>query len=212
MQRRSFLSVAAAVVGLTTLDAPVEPVSAQPLANPTGQWDLTWLDQFKGKHKQVFDYGRFDLRDDRRPLRFVRNYLDPFRDVLKLEFPDVNTAVGISRGGFPLNASDAIWQKYRVGERWKIIDPDTKQPAVRNVFLSGGDVSVKALQARGTLFWQCNVALGAITQELAEAMQLPPQDVRAELIAGFNPGVRLVPSHAMALGLAQERGFTYMRT
>jgi hypothetical protein len=33
--------------------------------------------------------------------------------------------------------------------------------------------------------------------------------VRAELIAGFNPGVRLIPAHTMLLGLAQERGCTY---
>ena len=45
----------------------------------------------------------------------------------------------------------------------------------------------------------------------AELMQLPPADVRADLLAGLNPGVRLVPSHVMALGLAQERGFTYMK-
>ena len=30
-------------------------------------------------------------------------------------------------------------------------------------------------------------------------------------IAGLNPGVRLVPAHVMGLGLAQERGFTYMK-
>ena len=29
--------------------------------------------------------------------------------------------------------------------------------------------------------------------------------------AGLNPGVRLVPSHVMALALVQERGFTYMK-
>jgi hypothetical protein len=208
--RRSFLSVVASLAGLTALDVSVEPVSAQTPARPAGQWDLTWLDQFKGKHKQVFDYGAFNLAADQRPLRFVRNYLDPHRDVFGLEFPDINTAVGASRALFPLNASDSIWQKYRLGERWKIIDPSTKQPAMRNIFLADGDISVKALQARGTVFWQCNVAFGAIVQELAQAMQLPAQDVRTELIAGLNPGVRLVPSHAMVLGLAQERGFTYM--
>ena len=30
-----------------------------------------------------------------------------------------------------------------------------------------------------------------------------------ELIAGLNPGVKLVPAHTMALGLAQEHGCTY---
>src|SRR5262249_30116134 len=114
----------------------------------------------------------------------------------------------------PVNASDALWQKYRFGERYKIIDPSTKQPAVRNIFLDedrAGTVSVKALQARGSVFWQCNVALGAIAQQLAEATEQSAQDVRAELLAGLNPGVRLVPSHVMALGIAQEHGFTYMK-
>jgi DNA helicase-2/ATP-dependent DNA helicase PcrA len=70
---------------------------------------------------------------------------------------------------------------------------------------------IKAMQARGTVFWQCNVALGAIVQELAQATQMPAPDVRTELVAGLNPGVRLVPSHVMALGIAQEHGFTYMK-
>jgi hypothetical protein len=61
------------------------------------------------------------------------------------------------------------------------------------------------------VFWQCNVALGGVAQQLADAMHLPAADVRADLIAGFIPGVRLVPAHVMALGLVQERGFTYMK-
>jgi len=37
-------------------------------------------------------------------------------------------------------------------------------------------------------------------------MNRPQPDVRAELGAGLNPGVVVVPSHAMAVALAQERG------
>ena len=33
--------------------------------------------------------------------------------------------------------------------------------------------------------------------------------MRAELLAGLNPGVRLVPSHTWAIGDVQEHGFTY---
>ena len=211
--RRSFMSILASLAGFASLDGSLDAVSAQVPARPAGQWDLTWFDQFKGTHKQVYDYGSFDLVEDLRPLRFVRNYLDTYRDVFGLESPNINTAVGISRAAFPVNASDAIWQKYRLGERWKIIDPSTKQPAVRNVFLgdSADDASVKALQARGTVLWQCNIALGGIVQELARATQMPAQQVRTELVAGLNPGVRLVPAHVMALGIAQERGFTYMK-
>jgi intracellular sulfur oxidation DsrE/DsrF family protein len=105
-----------------------------------------------------------------------------------------------------------MWQKYKIGERYKIADPATKQPAVRNIFLSDGDLSVKAMQARGTAFWQCNVALGLVAQQLAQAGGTPVADVRADLVAGLNPGVHLVPSHVMAIGIAQEHGFTYMKT
>jgi hypothetical protein len=111
-----------------------------------------------------------------------------------------------------MNATDRLWEKYKLGERGKIIDPKTKQPSIRNVFYDdGSDISVKAVQARGTIFWQCNVALGGVAQQLADQFKMPFAEVRADLIAGLNPGVKLMPSHVMALALAQERGFTYMR-
>ncbi len=207
--RRSFVSVLASLAGVAALEGQT---SAQTPAPPAaGQWDLTWFDAFKGRHKQVYDYGTWDLSEDTRPLRYVKNYLDTYRDVFALQSPDVNTAVGVSRA-IAINLSDAMWQKYKIGERYKIVDPATKQPAVRNIFLSDGDLSVKAMQARGTAFWQCNVALGLVAQQLAQAAGMPVADVRADLVAGLNPGVHLVPSHVMAIGIAQEHGFTYMKT
>lgn len=210
--RRSFVSLVASLAGLAALDADASAAQTPARGIAAGQWDLTWFDAFKGAHKQVYDYGTFELTDDTRPLRFVKNYLDTYRDVFGQQAPEINTAVGVSRSCFPINVSDAVWQKYKIGERWKIADPATKQPALRNIFLSDGDLSVKALQARGTAFWQCNVALGAITQQLAQATGMPAADVRADLVAGLNPGVHLVPAHVMALGIAQEHGFTYMKT
>ena len=209
--RRSFVSLLASLTGAIAVDSELAPALAQTPGRPATQFDLAWLDQMKGQHKQIFDYGSFDLTVDNRPLRFVRNYLDPYKDVFGLESPAINTAVGISRPAFPINASDAIWRKYKLGERWKIIDPMTKAPSVRNIYLSDGDAGISALQERGTVFWQCNVALGGIVQELAQAMSMPAAEVRSELIAGFVPGVKLVPSHVLAVGLVQEKGFTYMK-
>jgi hypothetical protein len=210
--RRSFISAVASVAGLAAVRVSAAQQPRDQPAAPSGSFDLTWLDQMKGKHKQVYDLGGLDLAEEPRPLRFARNFLDTFHDVFHLDPPDINTAVGISGSAFPMNASDRLWVKYKLGERSKIIDPMTKQPAVRNIFYDDGSpVSVKALQARGTVFWQCNVALGAVAQQLATAFQMPVADVRADLIAGLGPGVHLVPSHVMALGLTQEHGFTYMK-
>src|SRR5438552_2568923 len=210
--RRAFISAVALLAGLVAVRASGDQQPRQPSAAPSSGFDTAWLDQMKGKHKQLYDLGGLALADDPRSLRFTRNFLDTFRDEYHLEFPDINTAVGISGPAFPMNASDRLWAKYKLGERSKIVDPMTKQPAVRNIFYDdGSDISVKAIQARGAVFWQCNVALGQVAQQLAAAFQMPLAEVRADLIAGLNPGVRLMPSHVMALALAQERGFTYMK-
>jgi hypothetical protein len=209
--RRSFISVLTSLAGVTAIHAAGTPAAAQATATSAQNWDLRWVDELKAQHKQVFDMADADPAAEPPPLRLPRNYLDAFRDVYQVEFPEVRTVVGISGHAFPVNASDRLWEKYALGERSKIIDPITKKPAVRNVFMDDVTLGVKALQARGTIFWQCNIALTAIAQQLAQARQLSAADVRADLLGGLNSGVRLVPSHVMAMGLVQERGVTYVK-
>jgi len=208
--RRSFMSLLSWLAGATTVSGvAVEAAQAPPAA--TVEFDLRWIDELAGKHKQVFDMADTDPASEPPPLRLPRNYMDGFRDVYRLQHPDVRTIVGISGRAFAVNASDRLWEKYALGERSKIIDPQTKQPAVRNIFLDDPTLGVKALQARGTIFWQCAIALNGTAQQLANARKLPVAEVRADLAAGLNPGVRIVPSHVMALGLVQEKGATYVK-
>jgi len=209
--RRSFVSVFSWLAGMAALRAVGAEAAAQaPAAAQT--WDLRWIDDLKGgQHKQVFDMADSDPAAEPPPLRLPRNYLDGFRDIYRLEFPEIRTVVGITGHAFPVNASDRLWEKYALGERSKIIDPATRQPAVRNIFIDDSTLGVKALQARGTIFWQCAIALTGVARQLATARKLPVDEVRADLVAGLNPGVRVVPSHVMALGLVQERGATYVK-
>ena len=209
--RRSFISVLTSLAGVTAIESVATHAAEQVPAGAAPNWDLRWIDDLKAPHKQVFDFADANPAAEPPPLRLPRNYLDGFRDVYKLEFPEIRTVVGISGRAFPVNASDRLWEKYALGERSTIIDPVTKKPAVRNIFLDDGTLGVKALQARGTIFWQCNIALNGIAQQLAQARQLPVAEVRADLLAGLNTGVRLVPSHVMAMGLVQERGVTYVK-
>lgn len=204
------MSLLSWLAGATTVSGvAVEAAQAPPAA--TAEFDLRWIDELAGKHKQVFDMADTDPASEPPPLRLPRNYMDGFRDVYRLQHPDVRTIVGISGRAFAVNASDRLWEKYALGERSKIIDPQTKQPAVRNIFLDDPTLGVKALQARGTIFWQCAIALNGTAQQLANARKLPVAEVRADLAAGLNPGVRIVPSHVMALGLVQEKGATYVK-
>lgn len=174
------------------------------------KWDLSWLFGLKGKHRQVFSVGQLA---GHYPMQVVTNWLNAHEEVFGLKPPDVNAVVGISVS-FPVNAVDALWAKYELGRRWELKDPQTGAWATRNIYLDHmpagkGETGVRPLQARGVLFWQCNNALNAVAHELAHDTEQSFDDVRQELMAGLNPGVRLVPAHTMVLGLAQERGFAY---
>jgi len=212
LDRRRFLAAVTGIAGVGAGLGAVAGAQAPRGAAASTDWDLGWLDQLKGKHKQLYDVGNTDIAADT-PLRMPMNYLDAFRDLYHLEPPEANVVVGIQRVAFPMNASDAIWEKYQLGERWNIKDPQTGKPATRNIFLGqtsgGGGAFVRPLQARGAIFWQCNIALQAVTGQLARQTGKSAPDVRAELVAGLNPGVKLVPAHTLLVGLVQERGFTY---
>ena len=210
--RRTFLT---AVSGLVAAPALASAAPAmQPPAAGAQAWDLSWLDQLKGKHKQVFDMGGADVNGDS-TLRMPSNYLAMAKEVLKMEPPDVNVVIGVQQTAFPFVASDALWSKFPIGELWKVTDPQSGQPAKRNVFLGqkGGPAAntILSLMERTAIFWQCNMALMGVAATIARAVGRPVPEVRNELIAGFVPGVKLVPAHTLLVGLAQEHGFTYQR-
>lgn len=203
--RRTFMGTVGALAGW--LAVKPESSGREPLAKG---WDMSWLDRLTGKHKQVFDFSNLEIG-----LRVVSNWLNAHEEVYGLRAPDVNAVVGIGGRTFPVNASDALYTKYPIGELWKVTDPATGKPALRNIFLEGGDnprdvaAKVRPLQARGVIFWQCNNALHGVSAQIAEAVKAPEPEVYQTLKAGLNPGVILVPAHTMLIGLCQERGCAY---
>ena len=210
--RRTFLAALAAAAGATVLAPLFSGPRLEAAVASKAPWDLSWLEQLQGKHRQVFEVGK--LEDVPGPLHVVANYLDAWRDVYELEHPAVNTVVSIAGSGFPINAGDAIWAKYKLADKWRLSDSAGKEGTMHNVFLNAPAsdakrTSVTALQARGTIFCQCNNALKAIARELALAHHEKFDAVYDELVAGLNPGVRLVPANTMLVGLAQEHGCAY---
>ena len=63
--RRSFFTTVVSAAGLAALHAPGK--AAAQTAPSAGPFDMAWLDQMKGKHKQLYDLGSFDLAADGRP-------------------------------------------------------------------------------------------------------------------------------------------------
>jgi hypothetical protein len=219
-ERREFLetlalgSMALAVGACATASSTSQaPLPAAPPAAKEGPWDSSWLDQLTAKHKQVFDVSAYA---DGGGLFYAKNYFNAHRDAFGTTYPDVQAVLGIHGDAYPIVFSDAIWAKYDLGRRVKAKDPRTGKPALRNVLWQPRDgeemyeYSVNALQPRGAKFILCNNVLRFVTRTLAGETHATYDATRTELIAGLLPNVTVVPAMVVALGLAQERGCTYV--
>ena len=88
-----------------------------------------------------------------------------------------------------------LWAKYKLGEVFKIDDPATKAPSVRNVVtnMKAGDMPIPEMamdkvQARGVVFGVCDLAMTVYSMKLAEDAKMKPEDVKKDLVAGLLPG------------------------
>ena len=209
LERRGFLGAMLGAGAASWLADPPEAVAA-PRGSASEEWDFSWLDKLNGKHKQVFDY-----REPAGGLLVIKNWLEGHETLFGLKPPQVNAVVGIATPTFPVNASDELWRKFPIGELWKLNDPDTGAPAVRNIFMDGGKVApfigagVRPLMERGAIFWQCNNALQRVASRIAGAVKRPEAEIYQECRAGLNPGVIVIPAHTVLLGMCQERGCAY---
>jgi intracellular sulfur oxidation DsrE/DsrF family protein len=176
-----------------------------------GPWNEAWLDKITGKHKQFFDAVE---PNQGFALVFAWGWLNQNKEVYGLTDKDLSAVVGLRHFAMPFALSDAMWAKYKIGEAFKIDDPATKAPAVRNPVLHADGVpfpgaELPTLVSRGVIFTACNVALTVISGKLSGNAGVTPEAAKAEWVAALQPGVTLVPIGVLAVNRAQEKGCTY---
>ena len=199
--RRGFFGRIAAVSALGLFGLTATAARSQPAQSDGPDWPGT----LKGRHRQVFDvYGIFDGF----PLGFANNFLTPNESA---------TAVMIFRHqGLPYALNSAMWEKYKIGESFKISDPETKAAAVKNPWfqpkpgvLTNNDMALDRLLAKGSVMGACAVALRAQSGRLAGNAGVTPEEARKEWTANLIAGITLLPSGTWGVNRAQEAGCTY---
>ena len=117
---------------------------------------------------------------------------------------------------FPLALGDEMWRKYKMGEAFKINDPETKAPALKNPFLHpkagvlpADGMAIDRLLASGTVFGACHVALLFQSRMLAGNAGVSAEDAANEWTANVIPGITILPSGVWGVNRAQEAGCTY---
>jgi hypothetical protein len=201
--RRSFFGHlgGAVVLGLAGL-VPKSLHAQDPAARPNAP---NWPGTLPGRHRQVVD--AYEVNSGF-PLAFAYTFLLPNESA---------TAVVILRhGAFPIALNNAMWVKYKIGESFKIIDPETKAPATKNPFLHPRagvlpveDMALDRLLARGVVFGACNVALQVQSKMLAGNAGVSAEAAAKEWAGNIVAGITVIPSGTWGVNRAQEGGCTY---
>jgi hypothetical protein len=191
----------AVVLGLAGL-VPKSLHAQAPAVRPEGS---DWPGTLQGRHRQVVD--AYEVNSGF-PLAFAYTFLLPNESA---------TAVVVLRhGAFPIGLSNTMWEKYKIGESFKIIDPETKAPAVKNPFLRPkagvlpvDDMALDRLLTRGVIFGACNVALQVQSKMLAGNARVSAEEAAKDWAANMVPGITIIPSGTWGVNRAQEGGCTY---
>ncbi|WP_212002507.1 hypothetical protein [Chitinophaga sp. HK235] len=176
-----------------------------------------WLSKIKGKHRMVLDvpqpHGIY-------PFAWPRVFLISNHAAGTPE-KDCCAVVVLRHEAIPYALKNELWEKYKLGEMFKIDDPKTKAAATRNPFWEPkpGDytvpgignvaIGINDLQSSGVLFGACNMAITVYSAVAAQKMSLDPQAVKKEWTDGMLPGVQLLPSGLWAITRAQEKNCGY---
>ena len=216
--RREFLgslAAGAATLGISTLASPLD-LAASPELSPMAADADGWFDKLKGKHRVVYDvpkpHGVY-------PFAWPRVFMMTNVNTGTPE-NDLGVVVVLRHDAIPYAMEDRLWAKYKFGEVFKIEDPVTKAPSVRNAFWKPklGDfkipgvgnvaIGINELQDSGVMFCVCDMALTVYSAALAQ--NVDPAEAKKDFVSGVLPNIQLVPSGVWALGRAQEKKCAYI--
>jgi hypothetical protein len=164
-----------------------------------------WPGKLTGRHRQVVDAYEINRGF---PLGFVHNFLAPNKSATGV--------IVLRHDAFPLALGHAMWEKYKIGEKENVIDPETKAAAVKNPYfepkagvLNNEEMAINRLLAVGTVFGACSVALRGHARRLASNAGVTPEEAAKEFTANIIPGITVIPSGVWGVNRAQEAGCTY---
>ena len=219
--RRRFLGSlmsGAAAAGLATF-TPSLNLHAEKGAtdfSTTGDPD-DWFKQIKGKHRIMYDVTH---PNEIFPFAWPRVFLLT-NEKTGTSAKDCSVVVVLRHSGIAYAFENRIWEKYKLGELFKVDDPLTKAPAIRNPFwqpkpgdykipgIGNVEIGINELQASGVMFCLCDMAATVFSARAAAGMNLDATEVKKDWMAGLLPGIQVVPSGVWAVGRAQEHGCAY---
>ncbi len=211
LDRRDFMGLAAAMAAVG-VSAALPAATASAAQGPSTEF-TRWLDSIPGKHRILLD-----MREPNDGLAFAWAWvwLLTAPQAYGLAESDVGAAIVLRHNAIPIAFDDSAWTKYKLGEFFKINDPETGKPALRNpYYLSMSDpflpdMAMQKVIDRGVRVIACNMAIHFYSGLMAKHMGLKHEDVKANWNSAVLPNVAHAPSGLVACEGAVSRGCTYL--
>ena len=127
--RRGFIRCVAGAMALGLTGLVPSPSHPQPAAARSDGPE--WPGPLKGRHRQLVD--AYEVNDGS-PLAFAYTFLST-NEPPTANLVSATAVIVLRHAAFPMALGNEMWRKYKIGEAFKILDPETKAPAVKNPFL-----------------------------------------------------------------------------
>jgi hypothetical protein len=212
--RRKFMGTLTlgATAGLAAMTLPFRASAAY--ANLDGKDADTWFNNIKGNHRVVFDAAE---PNGAMSIIWTWGFYATNNQTGSAD-GDITAVCVFRHNALPFALEDKLWNKYKLGEMFKINDNRTQAPATRNPYYNATDGDfpfngvdgIKKMQDRGAMFCACNLAISVYSGMVAKSMGLDPEAVRKEWVSGGLPGVQIVPAGIWALERAQQHDCSYI--
>ena len=224
--RRSFLgTVGTGVAAITTIaGALASDANAELVYKDHAAWKFAEFDKllkFKGRGKQMYDVHPIGDGDF---LSVIKNSLNGLHFGYEIPADQIKIVAAMHGASNAINFDDSMWEKYKIGEWLKIVDPKTDKPATRNIFYpkrnpTGGtnpsdrssiyqDYGIEALIPRGLQLLGCHNATENQAGTLIKRNGLTAtiEEVVEDLQSHSLPGVLYVPAMVAAIHMLQAEG------
>jgi len=211
LERRDFMGLAAAMAAIG-VGAALPVATAAAAQGPSTDF-TRWLDSIPGKHRVLLD-----MREPNGGFAFAWAWVWLLTAPQAYGVPesDAGAAIVLRHNAIPVALDDSAWQKYKLGEFFKIDDPETGKPALRNPYYLRmydpllPDMAMQKIIDRGVRVIACDMAIHFYTGLLAKQMGMKHEDVKADWNSAVLPNVAHAPSGVVACQGAVARGCTYL--
>lgn len=161
-----------------------------------------WFDEIPGKHRLVFDTTESSGMGS--ALTYATNFYIANQSGYGLQNGDLAVVIVARHFSTPFAFNDSIWAKY--GDTISGLVDKSKEPSKANAHLKQLD----GLIGRGVHIAVCDMATTFIAEAIAKAASADSKDIISEIKANLVPNSHMVPAGIVAVGRAQERGYSFV--